>query len=451
MTKGEWAIGALALAIVTNAAAMAARGQAASTASTHSARRTAVLAAVGSRLVVVPSQAAFKTDDQAGFQQATDFFYLTGVGDVVGAVLVLDGPGRVSVLFVPPPSPVITRPMPMANASTAAALRLEGVFPMDSLEPWLRRRLPAVSAVLVAPTDPRGAVLGPGPMANGVERWRRYLVGLGVQGPVSSAVSAIRPLRERKDSTEVAILGRVGRMSADAMLAGIRALRPGRTQRQVEVEVVKSCVDAGGRHSFWPWAMSGPRAVYGDLFNSFVDYDGHDRVLRAGELVRVDVGCQTDRYQGDVGRTAPVSGRFDPGQRESWDLFIAGYRAGLDLLRDGARVADVFATVLARIRTLEPTLKTPLGKRAAAVLLGPTGTEAWQFHNVGLDDAEGAPTVLRTGMTVAYEIMFAVGDQGFYLEDMILIEPDGYRLLTPGLPYTAREIEAAARRGTRSR
>jgi hypothetical protein len=44
-------------------------------------------------------------------------------------------------------------------------------------------------------------------------------------------------------------------------------------------------------------------------------------------------------------------------------------------------------------------------------------------------------------MTVAYELMFAVGDQGFYLEDMILIERDGHRLLTPGLPYTAAEIE----------
>ena len=451
MRKGEWATGALVLATITNAAVTAASGQAASTVSSHAARRTAVLAAAAGRLVVVPSQAAFKTDDQAGFQQATDFFYLTGVGDVVGAVLVLDGPGRVSVLFVPPPSPVITRPMPRADASTATALQLDRTFPMDSLEPWLRRRLPAASEVLVAPTDPRGAVLGPGPMANGVERWRRYLVGLGYQGSVAAAVSVIRPLRERKDSAEVAILERVGRMSGQAMLAGIRALRPGRTQRQIEVEVVRSCVDAGGRHSFWPWAMSGPRAVYGDLFNSFVDYDSHDRVLRTGELVRVDIGCQSERYQGDVGRTAPVSGRFDPGQRESWDLFIAGYRAGLDLLRDGAKVADVFATVLARVRALEPALKTSLGKQAAAVMLGPTGTEAWQFHNVGLDDAEGAPTVLRTGMTVAYELMFAVGDQGFYLEDMILIEPDGYRMLTPGLPYTAREIEMAAGRRPGSR
>ncbi|MFN0178219.1 MAG: aminopeptidase P N-terminal domain-containing protein [Gemmatimonadales bacterium] len=407
----------------------------------YAARRTAVVAAAGGRLVIVPSQSAFKTDDDAGFQQATDFYYLTGLGDVIGGVLVLDGPARAAVLFAPGSNPLITRPMPTPGPATAARLGLDLVLPVDALESWLRRRLPAATEVLVSPTDPRGAVATPIPMANGVERWRHYLGGLGHRGAVSAATTVIRPLRERKDSAEIAIVDRVGRMSGQAMVAGIRALKPGRTQRQVEVAVVKSCVDAGGRHSFWPWAMSGPRAVYGDLFNSFVDYDGHDRVMRAGELVRVDVGCQAERYMGDVGRTAPVGGRFDPGQREAWDLFIAGYRAGLPLLRDGVAVADVFAAVLDRIRALAPTLRTPLGRQAAAVLLGPTGTEAWQFHGVGLDDAEGAPAVLRASMTVAYELMFAVGDQGFYLEDMILIESDGYRLLTPGLPYTAAEIE----------
>ena len=35
---------------------------------------------------------------------------------------------------------------------------------------------------------------------------------------------------------------------------------------------------------------------------------------------------------------------------------------------------------------------------------------------------------------------------GFYLEDMIVIEPNGYRLLTAGLPYTAAEIEATMAR-----
>jgi Xaa-Pro aminopeptidase len=417
----------------------------------YRARRAAVFQRLGNRALIVPSQAAFALDDQVGFQQATDFQYLTGIDHLVGAVLVQDGPAREAILFLQPPNPLVKRPFPSADPSAATRLGLTFVWPIDSLEPWLRRKLPTWTGIVVSRTDPRGAVAGPAPIANGVARWTAYLATLGKVPRVESSVSVVLPLREIKDPGEIAILERVGRMSGRAMLAGIRGLRPDRPQRQAQLEVVSSCVADGGRHSFWPWTMSGPHAVFTDLFDSFVDYEGHERVMRAGELVRVDVGCQADHYMGDVGRTAPVSGRYDPGQREAWDLFIAGYRAGLAGFKDGARTADIYRLMLDRVRNDAPALKTTLGRKAAAVLLGPHGTDPWEIHGVGLDDAEGQPEVLRAGMTVAYELMFEVLGQGFYLEDMVLVTKDGQRLLTPGLPYTAREIEAvmAERNGRR--
>jgi Xaa-Pro aminopeptidase len=279
-------------------------------------------------------------------------------------------------------------------------------------------------------------------MAGAVARWRLYLSSLGSTRPVGSGLPILGPLRAIKSPAEQAILDRVGRASGAAMVAGLRAVRPNRRQREAEVDVIAGCATAGMRPSFWPWTMSGPHAVFTDLFNSFVDYESHDRSMRPGELVRVDVGCQADHYMGDVGRTAPVGGRFTPGQREAWDLFIAGYRAGLARFRDGVTRDEIYRTAVARIRELAPGLRTPLGRAAAAELLGPKGTAAWEIHGVGLDDAEGMPETLRAGMTVAYELMFAVQGQGFYLEDMVLVEPSGYRLLSPDLPYTAAEIEA---------
>lgn len=406
-------------------------------------RRAAVAERLDGRVLIVPSQGAFKSDDQAGFQQATDFQYLTGLGDLVGAVLVFDGQAKRTTLFVPGPNPMITRPRP--GPESAATLGLDAVVPIDSLAPWLTQRIGTASTVLVAASDNRGTVRTPPPMAGGVSRWSQWLASLGWKGPVEPALPLLRPLREIKDAGEIAILERVGKMSGEAMVAGMRAVKPGRRQRMAEAAVVNSCIRSGGRQSFWPWAMSGPHAVFTDLFNSFVDADNHDRVMLAGEVVRIDVGCQVDRYQGDVGRTAPVSGRFTPGQRESWDLFIAGYRAGLAGLKDGGKTSDVYRLNLDRIRELAPKLTTALGRRTAEVLLGPGGTGAWEIHGVGLDDAEGMPEDLKAGMTVAYELMFMVDGVGFYLEDMILIEPNGYRLLTPGLPYTAAEIEAAMR------
>jgi len=173
------------------------------------------------------------------------------------------------------------------------------------------------------------------------------------------------------------------------------------------------------------------------------DYRHLNRVMKAGEVARVDVGCDMDHYKGDVGRTAPVSGRFDAGQRETWELLVAAYRAGLAVFRDGVTRDAVFAASLAEVRRRQPGMKTPLGKKAAEVLLGKDGLQWWEIHGVGLDTAEGLPEVLRAGMTVDFEPIFSVEGQGFYLEDMILVTPMGHEILTPGLPYSADEIEAA--------
>jgi Xaa-Pro aminopeptidase len=402
------------------------------------------MARIGGGVLIVPARASFLADDQLGYVQAPDFQYLTGLDELVGAVLVLDGASSTSTLFVGPRNPLLTRGVIVPDATSARRLQLSGVEPVDALEPWLRQRFARPEAtVYVAPTDARAAVAAPLPMAGSVARWQSWLASLGAT-KVTSATSVLRPLRDIKDASEIGVLRRVGRASGEAFLAGLRALAPGKWQHATELAVVSACRAAGARSvSFWPWTMSGPNAEFTSLWNSFVAYDHVDRQMKAGEVVRVDVGCQVDHYMGDVGRTAPVSGTFTAGQREAWDLFIAGYRAGLTRIEDRARAKTVYDAALAEVRRLAPSLKTPQGKRAAETLLGPKGTEPWELHGVGLDDAEGLPDVLREGMVVAYELMFTVDGDGFYLEDMIAVKNDGYEILTPGLPYTAREIEAA--------
>jgi Xaa-Pro aminopeptidase len=284
-----------------------------------------------------------------------------------------------------------------------------------------------------------------------VTRWQAWLTSLGAAKAVS-AIEVLRPLREIKDASEIALLRAVGRTSSEAFLAGMRALSPGKWQHETELAVVNACRAAGSRGmSFWPWTMSGPNADFRSLWNSFLAYDHVDRQMQAGEVVRVDVGCQIDHYMGDVGRTAPVSGRFTEGQREAWDLFIAGYRAGLAVITDRVSPKTVYAAALAEVRRRAASLTTPQGRHAAETLLGPNGTEAWQLHGVGLDDAEGLPEVLRAGMAVAYELMFTVDGDGFYLEDMIVVTSSGCEMITPGLPYTAGEIEATMAAGVNSR
>ena len=194
--------------------------------------------------------------------------------------------------------------------------------------------------------------------------------------------------------------------------------------------------------SFWPWAMAGPNAVFPRPFASLGRYDHLERTLGAGDLVRLDVGCEAEHLQGDVGRTVPASGRFDAGQREAWTVFVAAYRAAAAALRPGATDETVFAAWRAELVRRGAAMTTELGRRAVARWSDRKNLPFWELHTTGL--VVSAPSRgLREGMTLDLEPIADVDGQGFYLEDMYLVTRDGVELLTPGLPTSADEIEAA--------
>jgi Xaa-Pro aminopeptidase len=386
----------------------------------------------------------------SGFLQDPDFYYFTGIETSPGAVLVIDGAAKESLLFAPTKLPGPANRIPSAKIVpgevSATRLGLDRVLDRKELAGFLaqrRKQTPGLLLYARGITDAGGSSLDMAlddPDASG----NHALAELWSAGLLREADSVLGEMRSIKDASEIEALRRVGAASARALTAGMAALRPGRPQREAEAAVVSACIAAGAEGpSFWPWVMTGPASAFPAPFASLLDYRHLNRTMQAGEVARVDVGCDALHYQGDVGRTAPVSGTFDAGQRETWELLVAAYRSGLEKLRDGARRDDVFAASLAEVRRRQSSLATPLGKKAAEVLLGENGLKWWGIHGVGLEDAEGSPEVLRAGMVVAFEPIFSVDGQGFYLEDMVLVKEAGHEILTPGLPYTAAEVEGA--------
>jgi Xaa-Pro aminopeptidase len=417
------------------------------------ARRLEAMRRMPDGILVVPSRAFVFGDDQLAlhsFGQNPNFFYFTGLASAAGAVLAIDGAAKETWLFVPGKLPGIAGMLKVLfvepGESSAKRLVVDHVVDRKELPGFLARREEAKPGLLLyAP----GAAAAHGfPLDIALDdpeaAWNHALGEIWPPAQIRPADALLTEMRLVKSPAEIEVLRRVGKASAAALEAGLASLTPGRPQRESEAAIVSGCIAAGAEGpSFWPWVMTGENSAFPAPFESLGDYRHLNRTMRAGELARVDVGCDMDHYKGDVGRTAPVSGRFDAGQRETWELLVAAYRAGLAALRDGVSRNEVFAASLAEVRRRQPSLATTLGKKAAQILLGRDGLRWWYLHGVGLESADGEPETLRAGMTVDFEPIFSVDGQGFYLEDMILVTSTGYEILTPGLPYSAEEIETA--------
>jgi len=426
----------------------------------YAARRERAYARLGSDVLIVRSQWAPAHHTQPSFEQDPTFFYFTGADRLLGAVLVLDGKTRRAELFLPSTLPrflaQVSPDQPKAGAVDPATLHVDSVGPWEGFQRYITRRLaedPTVT-IRVDADFTRDVMTGwvdaaldsiprpPGP------RWA-WLDALRRRWPNATLVSGrdlVSEVRAVKDSAEVTALRRTAAISAAALRAGMHRFAPGRRQRDVEGTVVQACTTNGGDgHSFWPWVMSGPNAAFPTPLTSSVDMHNLDRVMRAGEVARLDIGCQLDHYMGDVGRTVPVSGAFTAEQAEVIDLMVAVYRAGLAVLRDGVADTTVIRASTTEAARRRSSMRTALGRHAAALIAVRDSIPYWQIHGVGLDIAEGLPTVLRAGMVLDYEPIFVVDGQGFFMEDMILVTPTGYEILTKGLPTTAVEIERVMR------
>jgi len=384
-----------------------------------------------------------------GFRQNPHFYYFTGLANTVGAVLAIDGRSGESWIFLPskPPfSKTGLKPEVQPGAEAEKRLDIEHVVDWAEMEGFFASRAGQSRTLYFSEDDTKFPELPPNllsPKSPQAPVWLQIILARWPGYEARESGNEIDALLAVQNPEEIAELRSAAKATVTALMAGMRAIRPGVSQRSVEAVVENTCWKAGAHGTAsWPWAMAGENAVFPRPFASSALYDHLDRNMRSGELVRLDVGCEQQHYMGDLGRTVPVSGRFDDDQRETWTIFVAAYRAGVGALRDGVTVDQVFDAWSAELLRHRGSAKSQLAQHAIDSWSVRKGVPFWQVHTTNL--IAGLPMgPLRQGTTINFEPIASVDGQGFFLEDTYLIVKDGCELLTPGVPYSAREIEAA--------
>lgn len=387
-----------------------------------------------------------------GFHQDPYFYYFTGLENTVGAVLAIDGKSNESWLFLPSHPPFLRaglQPEVKPGPDAEKRLALQHVVDWSELKEFVAshsgQKVPLYFASGFSHFGelPEDLLSTQSPQA---PAWLQVILQKWPSFDGKDATGRIRDLMAVQSEEEIAALRLAAKATVSALMVGMRAVKPASSQRLVESAVENACWQAGAHGaSFWPWAMAGENGVFPRPFTSLARYDHLNSVLRAGDLVRLDVGCEWDHYEGDLGRTIPVSGHFDADQREVWTIFVAAYQAGAKMLRAGVTVDQVFDAWQKELVSHRGFAKSSLAQRAIESWSIRTQVPFWQIHTSNLDT--GSPNgPLRAGSTINFEPIASIDGQGFFLEDMYLITATGAELLTPGVPYSAEAIEAAIRR-----
>jgi Xaa-Pro aminopeptidase len=377
----------------------------------------------------------YDVDD--GYREEAAFYYLTGLENSPSAILAIEGKSGDNWLFLNTKQSGDVRP----GAEAERKLDMQHVVDWSELDDFLSWQIKAGAVIYFEPEKAMLPENLSGVAEGGVPTWVQLLHKKWPAAQFRSVGTKLYTLMAVESNLEQQSSRVAARATVAAFAAGSKAVHAGASQREVELTVVDACWKTGARGvSFWPWAMAGANGVFPKPFESDSRYDHLDTTLRAGDLMRLDVGCEWEHYQGDLGRTIPVSGHYTDEQREIWNIFVAAYHKVAREMKEGLTEDQAFEIWGSELRRQGQAAKTQLAKEAVANWSERKNVPYWQMHtmNLGAGYIEGP---LRAGMVIDFEPIVSIGGQGYYLEDMYLINKTGAELLTPGVPYTAEQIE----------
>ena len=404
-------------------------------------RRQALRVRMGTGIAVL--RGASQLDDEAdgdypqagGFRQDNDFFYLTGLEEPDGWLVLVAGDSGESetILYLPPRNP--------------------------GQEQWTGHTLgPGPEArALSGIADIRPATEAEAELPSLIARHRRLWLKLHPRSTArpeiqrlmfesnARAIEDLRPLlvagRLVKDPDEVGRLRRAAEITTEAQREVLRSAVPGQYEYEMEAGIEAVFRRRGAERLGFPSIVgSGPNTT-------ILHYDRNRRRTQAGDLVVTDVGAEFGYYTADVTRTWPVSGKFTPRQRSLYDLVLATQQVGIDSVRPGMTIGE-----LDRIARLYM-------REHSAGLCGPQSCDLYFVHGLshwlGMDvhDVGNAGTPLAPGMVLTVEpgIYLAKEGIGIRIEDDVLVTATGHDVLSAGAPRAAADIERLMAEGARLR
>ncbi len=409
-------------------------------------------------IAIVPAakEVTRNRDADYPFRQDSDFYYLSGFAEP-DAVLVLL-PGRKHgqyVLFCRERDPL----MELWNGYRAgpegavADFGADDAFPISDIDDILPGLLEGRERVYYAMGRHQD-------FDRKVMQWVNVIrsqvrTGAHPPGEFLDLDHLLHDLRLYKSAAELRVMKKAGKISAAAHKRAMQFCKPGVAEYQLEAEIL---------HEF---GLNGARfPAYSSIVGSgrngcILHYTENRDVIKDGDLVLIDAGCELEHYAADITRTFPANGKFSKEQKALYELVLKAQLAAIKTIKPGAhwnQSHDVTVKVIT-----EGLVELGLLKGKASKLIEKGAYKDFYMHRaghwLGMDVHDVGDykigdewRVLEEGMVMTVEPGIYVAPDntkvakkwrgiGIRIEDDVVVTKDGCEILSADVPKAIAEIE----------
>ncbi len=431
----------------------------------------------GGGIAIIPTAPEVLRNGDADYPYRHDsyFYYLTGFAEPK-AVLVLLAPAEAdgcrSILFCRDKNPEreIWDGFRYGPQAAREAFDMDAAFDIATLDTELPKLLANMPAMFFA--IGRNASLDAqirGWLASVRAQAR---VGVGAPSRLCDIVPLLDDMRLIKDEAELSLMRHAAGISSAAHIRAMRLSVPGKTEYQIEAELLHEFRYAGAEFpAYTSIVATGANACV-------LHYRAGASVLQDGDLVLIDAGCEYAGYASDITRTYPANGRFSGPQKTLYDIVLSAQQAAIAAARPQAAFLDghdAAVRVLAQGMLDTGLLNSDTVGSVEDVIANGDYKQFYMHrtgHWLGMDVHDvggylepsspmiaGSPNSrkLQPGMVLTVEpglyVRPAEGvpqqfwDIGIRIEDDVAITETGCEILSVDAPKTVAEIESLMHTG----
>ncbi len=408
-------------------------------------------------LLSAAPQSTRSNDTEYPYRQNSDFYYLSGFVEHDALLALIPGreQGEV-VLFCQEKDKLreLWTGILMGPEQAIKQLKIDDAFPITDIDDILPGLIEGRDRVYYSMgKDQR--------FDQRVMEWVKIIRGKARQGahpPGEFLVldHLLNEMRLLKSPYEIQLMEKAGAISAQAHKRAMAICRPGLHEYHLEAELLYEFVRSGSR------APAYNNIVAAGKNACILHYIENNALLKDGDLVLIDAGCEFEYYAADITRTFPVNGRFSKEQRAIYDIVLQAQLDAIKVVKPGTPwdephnvTVRVITTGLVELGLLNGDVDELIKSEAyKAFYMHRAGH--WlgiDVHDVGDYKIDDKWRLLEPGMVTTIEPGIYVAPDnkdvhkkwrgiGIRIEDDVLVTRTGNRVMSHGAPKTVEEIES---------
>ena len=263
------------------------------------------------------------------FRSDSYFHYLSGFPEPEAVIFIVGGNQPRSIIFCKPKdiNKEIWNGYIFGPEEAAKQFLFEEAYSLEEINKIapkiLKGYLPSKNIFCIPETSPSNSAI------KNNKNLQHWVEGKKVEDSYCDLSMLLDAMRCLKNENEINIMQKSADIAAKGHIFAMGMTKPGKYEYQIEGEILNQFMQNGARYPAYSSIVAGGSNA------CTLHYVSNDSVLKDGDLLLIDAGCELESYASDITRTYPINGKFSPPQKDIYQIVLEAQKKAINQVKPG--------------------------------------------------------------------------------------------------------------------